>query len=330
MYIHFENRASVILYNFLADLPKNYTFLIPANVCPIVPAVYLKAGVSFEFVDINLETLEMDSMVILAKLKKNPNKYSGIHFVGTYGVNNFHEKLFREIKKISSKLLIIDDRCLQKPDFITTSTNSDLILYSTGYSKYIDINWGGYAFLSQNISYYKKHSLNYNPSKLDELTLQFNESIKNRTQLIYKDDDWLGDTKFNGKFSIYKQNIIDKIPNIDNNKKEINNIYRNEIPFNTQLSEPFQNWRFNILVRNKKLLLENIFANGLFASSHYSPVTFMFRQKFAPNAQKLFDHVINLFNDFRFSPEKAENVSKIVRAHVKQFGTVEFKHPISY
>ena len=323
MILHFENRASIILYNFLADLPREYIFLLPANVCPIVPAVYLKADVSFEFIDINSITLTMDSSIILSKIKNNPNKYCGIHFADTYGLNTCNEKLFIEIKKINSKLLIIDDRCLQKPEFASPATKADLILYSTGYSKYVDINWGGYGFLSYKIKFYKKHSLNYISNELDDLTLQFNESIKNRTPLAYKDADWLGDTKFNRKFSVYKKKIINRIANVDSIKNEINNIYRNEIPFKTQLSEPFQKWRFNILVNNKKLLLENIFSNGLFASSHYSPVTFMFRQKLAPNAQKLYNHVINLFNDFRFSPKKAEDVSKIVRAHVKQFGTVE-------
>ena len=86
MILQFEERASVILYNFLVDIPRKNTFLLPANVCPIVPAVYLKAGVSFEFVDINLETLEMNPRVILSKLKKNPNTYCGIHSVSAYGV----------------------------------------------------------------------------------------------------------------------------------------------------------------------------------------------------------------------------------------------------
>ena len=323
MILKFEERASVILYNFLVEIPKKRTFLLPANVCPIVPAIYIKAGVSFEFIDINLETLEMNTGVILSKFNRNPKSYCGLHCVHTYGVYTNNEKLFKEIKNINSKLFIIDDRCLQKPEFIIADTKADLSLYSTGYSKYVDINWGGYGFLSNDMSFYKSNNLNYEQSKLDDLTFQFNESIRNQTPLEYKDTEWLGNTNFDKSFSIFKKEIMNRMPKVEKLKNEINNIYRNEIPNEAQFTDPFQYWRFNILVNKKEMLLKKIFSSGLFASSHYSPVTFMFRQKLAPNAQKLYDHVINLFNDFRFSPEKAEKVSKIVSSHVKHFGRVK-------
>jgi len=320
MILQFEERASVILYNFLVGIPRKNIFLLPANVCPIVPAVYLKAGVPFEFVDINLETLEMNPRVILSKLKKNPNVYCEIHYVSTYGESTNNEKLFQETKNINSKLLIIDDRCLQKPEFTIFNTKADLILYSTGYSKYVDINWGGYAFLSDDISFYKNHSLNYDPSKLDDLTFQFNESIKNQTPLVYEDTDWLGDTNFDTNFSIFKKEIMNRIPKVEKLKNAINNIYRNEIPNEAQFTDPFQYWRFNILVNQKERLLKKIFSSGFFASSHYCPVNLMFNQPLPPNAQKLYDHVINLFSDFRFGPKKAEKISKIVKTHIKLFG----------
>jgi len=322
MILKFEERASVVLYNFLVEIPKKSTFLLPSNVCPIVPAIYIKAGISFEFVDISLETLEMNTGIILSKLKRNPKSYCGIHCVHTYGVYTDNEKLFQEIKNINSKLFIIDDRCLQKPEFTISDTKADLILYSTGYSKYVDINWGGYGFLSDNITFYKKHNLNYNLYELDKLSLQFKESIKNQTLFVYKDSDWLGDTNFDKNFNIFKQKIIKKFADVEKNKNKINNVYRSDIPFEAQFAEPFQYWRFNILVNQKKRLLKTIYSNELFASSHYYPVSLMFNKTLSPNAQKLYDHVINLFNDFRFSPKKAVKISKIVKAHVKQYGTL--------
>ena len=323
MILKFAQRTSVILYNFLARVPKKKTFLLPANVCPIVPAVYMKAGVPFEFIDIDLETLEIGAENILSKLKENPEIYGGIHSVNTYGVNSNNGNLFQKIKNLNSNYIIIDDRCLQKPEFNCYAMNSDLILYSTGYSKYVDIDWGGYGFLSQNILFYKNHSLKYEPSNLDDLTASFYESIKNQTPLEYKDTEWLGNTNFDKSFSIFKKEIMNRMPKVEKLKNEINNIYRNEIPNEAQFAEPFQYWRFNILVNQKEILFKKIFSSGLFASSHYYPVNIMFNQPSSPNAEKLYDHVINLFNDFRFSPKKAVKISKIVKTHVKEYGTLK-------
>ena len=76
MNVLFESRASIILYNFLSMMVKKKPFLLPSNICPIVPAVYLKLKIPFEVVDISLDTLEMDKKIILKKINKAPNKYS--------------------------------------------------------------------------------------------------------------------------------------------------------------------------------------------------------------------------------------------------------------
>lgn len=59
-----ENRATVILYNFLRSNIRSGKFLLPANVCPIVPTTFLKAGLSFDFIDID-DTHAMDQHLAL-------------------------------------------------------------------------------------------------------------------------------------------------------------------------------------------------------------------------------------------------------------------------
>ena len=49
----FENRGAAVLYYFLKGNNSGRPFLLPANVCPIVPLTFFKAGVPFEFVDID-------------------------------------------------------------------------------------------------------------------------------------------------------------------------------------------------------------------------------------------------------------------------------------
>jgi hypothetical protein len=53
-------RASAILYNLLKSQDNTDPWLLPANICPIVPLTFFKAGVPFELVDISAENLHMD------------------------------------------------------------------------------------------------------------------------------------------------------------------------------------------------------------------------------------------------------------------------------
>ena len=62
--ILFRDRATTILYEVLTTLNKNNKFLIPLNICPIVPDTFLKVGIKFEFIDINIRAF------IQGKIKK--------------------------------------------------------------------------------------------------------------------------------------------------------------------------------------------------------------------------------------------------------------------
>ena len=321
MIFKFEQRASVILYNFLAGVTKNQCFILPSNICPIVPAVYLKAGVPFEFIDIESSTLEMDEEVVLLKLKNNIDRYAGLHWAGTYGAEKRKESLFKEIKAIKPELSIIDDRCLQKPDFKPSKSTTDLIIYSTGYSKYVDINWGGFGLISDTYPSYTRHTMKYCPLDLDNLTQKFRQSIQKETPMLYQDTNWLGDTSFeNDGFTDYRDEILQMLTIVENHKKSLNEIYRNHIPKEAQLASRFHNWRFNIVTNEKERLIKNIFSKGLFASSHYFPAAQIFNHPSCPNAEKLYRRVVNLFNDFRFNSEKAMILSNIVKKHTEKYG----------
>lgn len=80
--ISFANRASAVLYGFLKSKSFKGPFLIPANVCPVVPLTMMKAGVDFEFVDID-ERHKMSKSMALEKVSSG--KYAGLLFVHSYG-----------------------------------------------------------------------------------------------------------------------------------------------------------------------------------------------------------------------------------------------------
>lgn len=279
--ILFEDRASTVLYEILTNLTQVKKFLLPLNICPIVPDTFKKANIEFEFIDINLETLCMDEKLVLEKIK-NDKEIGGVLFVKTFGIELNCEEFFKEIKFIDKSIFIINDMCpsIQEFDYDINNSYSDLTLFSSGYSKYIDIGYGGYGFI--------------------------------------KDDSFINifkDKSNSSEFLEYKNKILTQIPIMQKHKEELNSIYTSNLPKEIHLGEKFNDWRFSILVKNKEKILEEIFKiDGLFASSHYPQIDYDYVKNPVKNsnAKKIHDNIINLFNDFRFNTEKAYQVVDII------------------
>lgn len=283
--IIFEDRAATVLYKTLKSLKNKNKFLLPLNICPIVPDTFIKANINFEFVDINLKTLCMDENIVLEKIKSDKN-IDGILFVKTFGININTEDFFKNIKSINNNIFIINDMCpsIQQFDINIEESVADMVLFSSGYSKYVDIGYGGYGFL-------KDYS--------------FLNIFEDKT----KDTDFLE----------YKNKILTQIPIMQKQKSELNSIYINNLPKDIFLGEKFNNWRFSILVDNKEKILNDIFKiEGLFASSHYPQVDYNYSSNPIKNsnAQKIHNRIINLFNDFRFNKEKAYKVTDIINKNL--------------
>ena len=145
----YESRASTILHNLLRSGRSGEPWLLPANVCPIVPLTLLKAGRGFEFVDIDEVSLCLDADRLLDRLRTAPGRYGGVLFVRTYGMEDSRDALFAEIRERGPELMLVDDRCLCRPRFDEpTPPGVDAVLYSTGYAKPVDLGFGGFASLA--------------------------------------------------------------------------------------------------------------------------------------------------------------------------------------
>jgi hypothetical protein len=263
-----EHRASLILFNVLSELKnKKQIFLLPANTCPIVVITYIKSGVSYELIDIDPNTLCLDEDLVLEKLNRNPRMYGGVHYIHTYGVENNPHPFFEKVKLIDSNIFIIDDKCLNVPKFQKNNifNDVDLEFYSTGYSKYIDIGWGGFGYLKSNIEYRRK-ILPYEPNDLHKLTRDLKNSFDKNSSFLYRESDWLGDSSFAVNQDEYQKQIIERIGLVKQHKYDLNAIYARELPIEIQLQSIYQNWRFNIFVPNRNELLNKIFDAGLFAA----------------------------------------------------------------
>ena len=265
-------RASAILYGLLASREQKHPWLLPANICPVVPEPFMKARVPFEFVDISKTTLHMDLDQAEARMRRG--QFGGLLYAHTYGEPSTPDSFFSLARSLHPEMLIVDDRCLCTPEFEVSST-ADMVLFSTGYAKIVDLNFGGFAFVKKHIR------------------------LQNTNAEL---PGW----------DAYRSQIEAKLEPSLSQRATLNEIYASRLPAEVQLPGEFQQWRFNIRVRNKSAIMRAIFDNGLFASSHYASLAGVMSDGRAPQAESLAREVINLFNDHHFDSQKAQRVCEIV------------------
>ncbi|MCE9644492.1 MAG: hypothetical protein K8S20_00720 [Chloroflexi bacterium] len=300
-------RASAILYSLIARQPP-LPWLLPANICPIVPITFLKAHIPFEFADISASSLHMDQEQALERVKAG--KFGGLLYAHTYGEPSTPQAFFAEIKELDPDLLIVDDRCLCQPD-LEPIPSADVILYSTGYAKIVDLGHGGYAFIDDRLSY-KPAYLPFNVRHHEEIERQYKAAVQDRLKFDYQDCDWLESGNSQVNWPEYRVQIESGLKTSLAGRSLINQIYENALPKEIQLPEQYQMWRFNIRVKEKARILGAIFEEGLFASSHYASLAGIMADGLTPQADSLAGEVINLFNDFHFDEKKAQKICDVI------------------
>ncbi|AGF78958.1 hypothetical protein UWK_02419 [Desulfocapsa sulfexigens DSM 10523] len=311
-----ENRASFVLYNvILSNMLHKGIMLLPANICPIVPATLFKTNTKFEFVDINAETLLVDCDSIIRRIR-NSGDVASILVNSTFGFDSDFETFFNDVKSINEDILIINDKCLNIPSVESVVTSADVVLFSTGYSKYVDFSVGGYAFTKKEVNYIRE-SIPYREEDHDVLVRSFESALNKNSVYGYSDSDWLDGTFLDQGKKEYFKNIVDRVEEIARHKKIINNIYRENLKTGISLGNGYNDWRYTVVVNNKEEVLNEIFKNNLFASSHYQSLVGIFGGGKGVNAEQLHCKVINLFNDFRFSEEQAYSITKIINKYAK-------------
>lgn len=307
-------RAAAILYNILVSQAHDLPWLMPANICPIVPITFFKAGVPFEFVDISTETLHMDREQAQALIAKR--SYGGVLYAHTYGESSTPSDFFAKIKSLDPELLILDDRCLCIPDLEPDyNSGADVILYSTGYAKIVELNVGGYAFMTDEVPY-QSQRLPFSAQAHEELEVAYKESISKNSKFIYRDTDWLETSSDLPQWSDYCQQIKNGLKESMEQRATLNATYAANLSVEIQLPNAYQLWRFNIRVKNKRRIYEAIFKAGLFASSHYASLAGIMSAGRAPQAEALSHEIINLFNDHHFSAQQARQVCAVIMENI--------------
>lgn len=316
----FERRASTIIYKFLLSNFSKKKFIIPCNVCPVIPLIFLKAGCKFEFCDIEEDSYCISKELVLQKLKNKKEEYAGILYVRTYGIATNQSDFFNQVKAVCPSVLIIDDKCLCIPSFENENNICDLTLFSTGHAKFVDINYGGFAFVANELKY-----LNKNIQKIDSKIINLNfsnqinlveNSLRNKLKFKYIDNDWLdlNELENTGEYiKIVNENISKELKY----RSKLNTIYDKYLPDHVKLPKEFQNWRYNILVPDKDIILNEIIRKGLFTSSHYKTISHAFNNNSYIISENLSKQVINLFNNNKFTTEMAIELCAIINSFLK-------------
>ncbi|MCC6501090.1 MAG: DegT/DnrJ/EryC1/StrS aminotransferase family protein [Anaerolineales bacterium] len=301
-------RASAILYNLLVSRKQTKPWLLPANICPIVPITFMKARIPFEFVDISPESLRMDLNQAEARIKTR--EVGGLLYAHTYGDESTPGEFFAQAKALNPEMWIVDDRCLCIPKFETVSS-ADVVLFSAGYAKIVDLGGGGYAFLKDEIPC-QPVSLPFSAAQLAELEEAYKFAVRERVRFEYTNSNWLMTDADLPVWDEFRRKAETNLKEALSHRKALNAIYASRLPNAIQLPAEFQTWRFNIRAKNQLQVIKEIFAAGLFASAHYASLAGIMSDGKAPVAEALADDVINLFNDQHFTSEMAEHACEII------------------
>ena len=266
------NRATKLLYNFLKVNNISGKVLLPANICPEVVKTLHYAGMTTQFVDLQVETLciHQDAVLSLAK------EASVLLFVHTYGIEHDFYTFFEQVREQNPDIIIVDDKCLCLPDLEVKDSAADLVLYSTGERKLVSLGGGAIGYLADRWEY-------------DEVEVEESELLSNEL--------WLLDPK----------QLYMRMDTIIAHKEKLNSIYRSMLPEAMQLPDAYQHWRFNILVPNKEQILAALAAEDIPAESP-SPAL----DEACVVASKLHTLAIQLYNDKRLTQEQAVRACEII------------------
>ncbi len=308
MKIKCNTRACSVLFNVLKANQISGNVLMAANICESVPATYMLAGIQPFFCDISLADYQIDKECVVSYIEKH--SINVLHYNHTYGYLSDEDNSFLvEIRRSFPDVFIVDDRCLCLPEVDIGCSVADVVLYSTGPVKCVDIGYGGYGVLQDDVGY-DEFPLNFEPSDLEMFERHIKEchkdpSVFNKDVLFSK---WLNVSPV--VQHEYLETVKRKMTEVQEHKRMLNEIY-SCIP--GSLSPGYCNWRYQLMLENSRECINAIFDRGLFCSAHYMSLgNGYYSDVKTPNCDYLEKHVVNLFNDYRFTRDQAIALSELL------------------
>ena len=231
-------RACSILRNLvISRRGPGGVFLLPANVCPVVPLTLLTARQPFEFIDVDPNDLSMDRALVNRRLECPEPYVAGIIYVRSYGFLADISDSFSSWKVSSPDRLIVDDRCLSPPEVEGANLEgADAILFSTGYGKYVDLGSGGFAYLAPDTPYVET-----SPGFVPGHAARVEAFLKGDTGTGRRATEWVGVNALLSEFPLwlpsrpvvvpteYLRRIRKCLVDVTEHKMRVNDVYRRRI-----------------------------------------------------------------------------------------------------
>lgn len=318
MIVH-ARRASAVLFNLLYHRVDPRPFLLPANICPIVPLTFRKAGQTYRFLDIEERGLGLDRKACRQLLEEDAAGFAGLVYVRPYGTIEDVSAFFRSARSRGRDFLVIDDRCLcsPDPDAVDVSSEADVTLFSTGRAKPVDLGGGGFAHLRPGLDYTEAR-LEFDAAAVDKIEHEYKTVVRERRPFRGSGGAWLDLGTPDTGWDAYREHILMERGSVAVHRRALNQIYSESLPRSIQLPSRFHGWRFQIRVPDAPGLLDRLSATGLFASRHYASLGHgIFGAGEYPVAEALAKSIVNLFNDLYYDRERAKRTVEVVRDHLR-------------
>lgn len=306
MRLEYGVRACGVLYNILKANEIKGKVLMPANICETVPATYTKAGIECIFCDISEKDWQIDKKQALGYIRDN--NITVLHYNHTYGyICHEDDEFIKMVKKNFDNIFIVDDRCLCFPEVDKVNNDADLVLFSTGKLKCVDMGTGGIGVIADECDY-DVFFMEYSEDDEVKFENHMKQCRKNNSH-VDKDillTNWLNTEELNIEYS----EIRDMMRKAKEHKSKLNDVY-SELPGCMQ--EDYCKWRYQLLLYNASECREALFQAGLFCSSHYKSLgNGFFTEKRMPVCEYLEKHIVNLFNDFYYTLDQAQKTKQIL------------------
>ena len=147
-------------------------------------------------------------------------------FVRPYGYISNESVFFKTIKQLNENCLIIDDRCLCLPNFEQIEGQADLLLYSTGKKKPVDLGTGAIALVKQSyfpLNYLSEFEYKHKYENIINKLVNKKSRLSSNANKYIKLAPWLDTNRVKFESLLIKAN--ENIVKIKEHKQKLNIIY---------------------------------------------------------------------------------------------------------
>ncbi len=285
-------RACEILYNLIISTGTEVEYIVPANCCNSVSMTFASAGVQPFYVDIEPGTLDVNHHRVKERLAVGAGTRRVVLYIRPYGDVQDAEVFFSELKALDPTLLIIDDRCLCFPDLRVSwqRTHADVVLFSTGGGKVVELGFGGYAFIRDGVRY-AVHAHAFDPLRESSLIREVLADPDLRPEIPAT---WINNATVEHPAWYLARVFLWRYVKLAKHVT-VRAAYKRLLPASVSGSVYPSTWRYCLALGNRRDRLHVALQKlGVFASTLYPPPARIFSNDSFPTARQVAEETLNI------------------------------------